>query len=79
MVENITQEPDRSRTMLDAEVVVGRLNRKLIGWANYFCLGSVSPAYRAINTHVTQRLRRWLCKRDVLPRAGCGRSACPVR
>jgi hypothetical protein len=48
---------------LKAEVVVGRLNRKLKGWANYFCLGPVSPAYRAINTHVTQRLRRWLCKK----------------
>jgi len=33
-------------------VVVGRLNRKLIGWANYFCLGRVSPAYRAIDSHV---------------------------
>ncbi|QFY45163.1 hypothetical protein F6R98_16640 [Candidatus Methylospira mobilis] len=32
---------------MDAEYVVGRLNRKLTGWANYFCLGPVSPAYRA--------------------------------
>ena len=40
MVENITQETDRRRTILDAEVVVGRLNRKLIGWANYFLPGS---------------------------------------
>jgi hypothetical protein len=63
MVESITQETDRRRTLLDAEFVVGRLNRKLNGWANYFCLGPVSPAYRAINTHVTQRLRQWLCKK----------------
>jgi RNA-directed DNA polymerase len=63
MVESITQETDRSRSVLNAEFVVGRLNRKLVGWANYFCLGPVSPAYRAINAHVKQRLRRWLCKK----------------
>ncbi|MEF8723607.1 MAG: group II intron maturase-specific domain-containing protein [Candidatus Accumulibacter delftensis] len=70
MVESITQETDRRRTILDAEVVVGRLNRKLTGWANYFCLGPVSPVYRAINTHVTQRLRRWLCKKHKVPGKG---------
>ena len=37
------------------------LNRKLSGWANYFCLGPVSRAYRAVDAHVTTRLRRWLC------------------
>ena len=70
MVEGITQETDRRRTLLDAEFVVGRLNRKLTGWANYFCLGPVSPAYRAINTHVTQRLRRWLCKKHKVSGTG---------
>ncbi len=63
MVTSITEETDRRRTLLDADYVVGRLNRKLTGWANYFCLGPVSPAYRALNTHVTARLRRWLCKK----------------
>ena len=29
--------------------VVGRLNRMLRGWANYFCLGPVSQAYRAVD------------------------------
>jgi hypothetical protein len=58
MVDSITEETNHCRTLLDAEYVVGRLNRKLAGWANYFCLGPVSPAYRAINTHVVQRLRR---------------------
>jgi RNA-directed DNA polymerase len=63
MVESITEETNRRRTILDADYVVGRLNRKLTGWANYFCLGQVSTAYQSINTHVTQRLRRWLCKK----------------
>ena len=31
-----------------------RLNRKLRGWANYFCLGPVSKAYRAVDQHTRQ-------------------------
>jgi RNA-directed DNA polymerase len=73
MVDSITEETDHRRTLLDADYVVGRLNRKLTGWANYFCLGPVSPAYRAINTHVTQRLRRWLCKKHKVPGKGTRR------
>ena len=63
MITSITEETDRRRTLLDADYVVRRLNRKLAGWANYFCLGPVSGAYRAIDTHVKRRLRRWLCKK----------------
>jgi hypothetical protein len=33
----------------------------MIGWANYFCLGPVSKAYRALDQHARQRLRQWLC------------------
>jgi group II intron reverse transcriptase/maturase len=73
MVENITIETDRRRTVLDVERIVGGLNRKLTGWANYFCLGPVSPSYRAINTHVTHRLRRWLCKKHKVRGTGWSR------
>ena len=30
--------------LLPSEMVVERLNRTIVGWANYFCLGQVSPA-----------------------------------
>jgi group II intron reverse transcriptase/maturase len=73
MVKSITEETDRSRTILEADMVVGRLNRKLNGWANYFCLGSVSPAYRALNIHATKRLRRWLCKKHKVQGSGIPR------
>ena len=49
--------------LLEPEVVVGRLNRLITGWANYFCLGQVSPAYAAVDQHTTRRLRRWLCRK----------------
>ncbi len=42
------------------EVVVDDLNRALRGWANYFNLGQVSPAYSAVNRHTAKRLRQWL-------------------
>ena len=103
--------------LLDVEELVGRLNRKLDGWANYFCLGPVSKAYRAVDRHARRRLRQWLCRKHQVegrgtsrfpdaylhqtlglirlegrttqlrvsermspcPRAGCGKSARPVR
>ena len=42
---------------------MARLNRLLTGWANYFTLGQVSPAYRAVDQHATRRLRQWLCRK----------------
>ena len=63
MMDSVTQETDRRVLWLEADEVVGRLNRKLAGWANYFCLGPVSPAYKQLNIHVTNRLRRWLCSK----------------
>ena len=53
--------------------MVAHLNRMLIGWANYFCLGPVSPAYRAIDQHVCRRLRQWLCAKHKVPGQGTAR------
>ena len=43
--------------------MVRRLNRMLSGWANYFDLGQVSPACKAVDVHATRRLRQWLCRK----------------
>ena len=43
--------------------MVAELNRILVGWANYFCLGPVSNAYAAVDAHVSHRLRQWLCRK----------------
>jgi group II intron reverse transcriptase/maturase len=45
---------------LDVGEMVGRLNRLLRGWANYFRLGTVAAAYRRVNAHACLRLRPWL-------------------
>jgi group II intron reverse transcriptase/maturase len=59
--ETISEMTGRDHTLLDPEMVVAKLNRTMIGWANYFCLGPVSKAYRAVERHACKRLRQWLC------------------
>lgn len=60
MVAEISAETERRFTGRDTVYVVERLNRKLVGWANYFRLGPVSKAYQALDAHTAYRLRRWL-------------------
>ena len=43
--------------------IVNRLNRAMSGWANYFHLGQVDPAYKAVDKHATRRLHQWLCRK----------------
>jgi group II intron reverse transcriptase/maturase len=57
----ISDETGRSMTQIDHKHVVTKLNQMMNGWANYFCLGSSSKAYRAIEQHACKRLRQWLC------------------
>src|SRR3984885_15091212 len=59
--EAISEMTGRDQTLLDQEIVVAKLNRTMIGWANYFCLGPVSNAYSAVENHACKRLRQWLC------------------
>jgi RNA-directed DNA polymerase len=59
--EAISNGTGRNTLLLDVEDVVGKLNQRLRGWANYFCLGPVSTAYRAVDQHTRKRLRQWLC------------------
>jgi group II intron reverse transcriptase/maturase len=60
-VESIRAETHRGTFQLEATQLVERINRKLTGWANYFCLGPVTQAYRTIDAYTTARLRQWLC------------------
>ncbi len=61
LCREISEMTSRRWTLLPVEDRVARLNRKLTGWSNYFCLGPVSKAYKMVDRHVCRRLRQWLC------------------
>ncbi len=57
----INELTTRRKSWRDVEELMSRINRKLRGWSNYFRIGTVSKAYRNINSHTRYRVRQWLC------------------
>jgi len=73
LCREISEMTSRRWTLLDTADRVAHLNHKLTGWSNYFCLGPVSKAYKAVDQHVRRRLRQWLCAKHKVPGAGTSR------
>jgi RNA-directed DNA polymerase len=73
LCDAIRELTSRRVTGHDTEYVVDKLNQKLVGWANYFSVGTVTQAYGVVNYHVTNRLRRWLCAKHKVRGPGYSR------
>jgi hypothetical protein len=73
LCREIHAQTERRWLWLDPEEMVGRLNRLLVGWSNYFCLGTVTAAYRRVQGHTCSRLRRWLARKHQVQGSGYAR------
>jgi Group II intron, maturase-specific domain len=53
MIETVHALTVEAMVWQETTALVDKLNRTLRGWANYFQVGTVNPAYRAIDTYTT--------------------------
>jgi RNA-directed DNA polymerase len=54
------------------------LNRSLLGWSNYFCLGTCRSAFRSVDRYVYERVRDFLARRHKMAGRGTHRFSCEV-
>lgn len=63
----------RPGNMGSARTVVARVNRRLVGWANYFSVGTLTRAYNVVDVYTASLLRRFLVRRHKAPGRGVDR------
>jgi RNA-directed DNA polymerase len=61
--DRIHEETSRTWLWQSEEEMTAKLNRILVGWRNYFSVGTIQPAYRSLDAYLFQRLRQWWCRK----------------
>jgi RNA-directed DNA polymerase len=56
--DRIRTETSRGRALLPVEVVVGRINRFLVGWRGYFAKGNSTTVFHDLDEFVVERMAR---------------------
>ena len=64
LCNEISELTGRGTTWLEVKVQIGRINRKLRGWSNYFRIGTVRQAYHNIDHPRPLPGEAWLCARS---------------
>jgi RNA-directed DNA polymerase len=64
----VRQLTDRRSTGRELNAVVGDMNRRLRGWANYFRWGNSTEKFHQVDHYVHQRLAIWMSKKHKLRR-----------
>lgn len=59
--ERIHEETSRQWLCRSPEELAVVLNRILVGWANYFHVGTVRDVWESVDCYVFHRLRQWWC------------------
>ena len=70
LCREIGEMTTRRKAGRDVKVQIRAINHKLKGWSNYFRIGTVSKAYRNVDSHVRYRVRQWLCVKFKVPGNG---------
>jgi RNA-directed DNA polymerase len=64
--DRIHEETCRTWLWQSEEEMTAKLNRILVGWRNYFSVGTIQTAYRSVDAYLFQRLRQWWCRKHVM-------------
>jgi RNA-directed DNA polymerase len=59
----VHEETSRTWLWQSPEEMAQKINRLLVGWGNYFRVGTIQRAWESVDHYVFQRLRQWWCRK----------------